>query len=376
MTDNPGFAMSHILRKLLLFIGGYELANNFDLYYVAHHSVLMKLLLWRKGVFLPWGLLLPLVVVGMLLVRRWSLERQLVVLFLVANLIAMLMFFVTTRYRLPMIPLFAVFAAYAALLGYRRWQQSSLAKRGTVLGVLVVMLVLAQIDIYGNAENSDAQGHLLFASIYQQRGEMARAEQYYRQALDADPSLPNANNDLGLLLMNRGDFSEAAHLLSRAVQAAPERPLIRYNFATALLCVGSYEAAVPEFQQVLHDVPTDFDAANNLGLSWIYLGQPDSALAAYRLATTIRPQAPNAYFSVGYCFQMKTESDSALTYFRRALEVDSRFSRAYYNLGLVWLADGQADSALANFQRFLAAPPSDPQLQAEATRVVDSLSIQ
>jgi tetratricopeptide (TPR) repeat protein len=373
MTGNTGFAASHMLRKLLLFVGGYELANNFDLYFVAHRTTLMNLLLWRGGIFLPWGLLLPLALAGMLLVRRWPLERQILVLFLIANLIAMLMFFVTTRYRLPMIPLIAIFASYAAVLGYRRLQQRTLVKRGVVIGSLVVLLVLAQIDFYGNTENSDAQGHHLFASIYQQQGDVVTAEKYYRQALQADPGLAIANNDLGLLMMNRGDFPAAAQLLANAAQSAPDRYLIRYNYGTALLCVGSYQAAVAEFQQVLRQVPDELDAANNLGLSWIYLGQPDSALSAYRLAITMRPEVPNSYFSVGYCFQMKRASDSALAYFRKALDVDSRYARSYYNLGLTWLEMDNADSALANFQRFLAAPPRDQQLQIEAQRMVDSL---
>jgi tetratricopeptide (TPR) repeat protein len=333
----------------------------------------MNLLLWRGGIFLPWGLLLPLALAGMLLVRRWPLERQILVLFLIANLIAMLMFFVTTRYRLPMIPLIAIFASYAAVLGYRRLQQRTLVKRGVVIGSLVVLLVLAQIDFYGNTENSDAQGHHLFASIYQQQGDVVTAEKYYRQALQADPGLAIANNDLGLLMMNRGDFPAAAQLLANAAQSAPDRYLIRYNYGTALLCVGSYQAAVAEFQQVLRQVPDELDAANNLGLSWIYLGQPDSALSAYRLAITMRPEVPNSYFSVGYCFQMKRASDSALAYFRKALDVDSRYARSYYNLGLTWLEMDNADSALANFQRFLAAPPRDQQLQIEAQRMVDSL---
>ena len=52
--NNPAFFLKHLVRKLFLFISGLELFNNFDIYYFAHKTSVMKLLLWKGVIYFPW----------------------------------------------------------------------------------------------------------------------------------------------------------------------------------------------------------------------------------------------------------------------------------------------------------------------------------
>lgn len=67
IMDNPGFFIKHIGRKMLLFLGGYELANNFDIRYISKRIPVLNFLILRKPIYWPWGILLPLGIFGMVL---------------------------------------------------------------------------------------------------------------------------------------------------------------------------------------------------------------------------------------------------------------------------------------------------------------------
>ena len=374
MVANPGFFLKHLLRKLLLFIGGYELANNFDVYYIAHKAPLMKLLLSRRVVYIPWGVLLPLAVFGMILVPNWTVDRRIVLAFLLTYLPMLLIFFVTARYRLPMLPFLVLFVSYALVSGYTALKRCSKQRRFLAAGAFVLLFAVSQSDIYGFAGGTDAQGHQLMAAIHNRQGNLALAERYYRKALEDDSTLPHANNDLGVLLMSRGENEEATRLLQRAVWFAPDDYLLQYNLGTAFLNGTRWREAITQFQAVLRQVPDYYGAANNLGLAWLQLGRADSALDAYRIAVAANPNNPDACFAAGYCYHLLEEVDSARAYYRRALEQDPLYAEALYNLGRLWLEQGAIDSSIANFNLFLSSSSGLTELEADARRILDSLS--
>lgn len=374
MAANPGFLLKHLLRKLLLFIGGFELSNNFDIYYVAHRLPLMKVLLLKGPVYLPWGVLLPLAVVGILVIPDWSVGRRIILVFLLTYLPTLLVFFVTARYRLPMLPFFAFFASYALVSGYTALKRCSKQRRFLAAGSFVLLFALSQSDIYGFAEGTDAQGHQMMAEIYRRQGNPALAERYYRKALEADSTLPHANNDLGLLLVSKGENEEAIRLLQRAVRFAPDDYLLQYNLGTAFLEGARWREAIAQFEAVPCWVPHYYKATNFLGFAWSQLGWPDSALEAYQMSIAANPNIPHGYFALGCCYHTLEEVDSARWYYQRALEQDPEFAVAYYNLGLLWLQQGVVDSSIANFNLFLSSSSGLADLEMDARRVLDSLS--
>jgi tetratricopeptide (TPR) repeat protein len=295
------------------------------------------------------------------------------VLFAIASALPLLLFFVTGRYRLPILPVLALFAAYAVVWGFRSWRVASRRRRFIVVGVGLLILVVSRIDFYGYATASEAQGDHMMASIYRQKGDLARAEYYYRTALAADSMFPHANNDLGLLLLERGNNEEALKLLRRAVASGSDDYLLQYNLGVAHLRAGNTDSAIAKFREVLDHVPNYYDAANNLGRAWLEAGQPDSALAAYRIALEAAPDFPPAYYAVGYSFERTGQTDSALAYYDLAVQRDDRYLQAYYAMGMIWRDRGVADSAEFYLQRFVDMSPGAGDLEARVRLVLDSL---
>jgi len=84
-------------------------------------------------------------------------------------------------------------------------------------------------------------------------GRLDEAAQRYERALALKPDLPEAHNNLGLVLLARGDFAQAAQ----------------------------------RFQQALAGKPDFIDAYDNLARAFLALGQPDHALGALCRALAI-----------------------------------------------------------------------------------------
>ncbi|MBK8232809.1 MAG: glycosyltransferase family 39 protein [Candidatus Eisenbacteria bacterium] len=117
--ENPGAALSLGIRKLHLTLRGDELMRNQAIYPFRSESFLLRLLLGSLSPAFPFGWLWPLAAVGAWVVLRERgkgahAARFLLLLSLVL-LISVVAFFVTGRYRLPLVPFLALLAAPGAL---------------------------------------------------------------------------------------------------------------------------------------------------------------------------------------------------------------------------------------------------------------------
>lgn len=354
IIENPLHFVGLLGRKFLLLINGQELSNNFDLYFFAHQTTILKLLMWHALVYFPWGLVMPLAVCGLVLTVPWKRGDLLLFLFISSYVVAVVLFFVTARYRLPLLPFLAIFAGYVLAEIWSRIRKKGLAGSAAPLTVLLVMLVACNVDFLGYSGASQAQGLHTLASIYVQRGDDATAAKYYRQAIEADPSLTQATNDLAVLYLRHGQTDKALRLLKRAVILAPDNALIRINLADCYSREGSPDSARAELNVALRKQPENAEALNALALNFASAGMPDSARVYFLRLIGVSGPSANDYYNVGLTYAEQQNADSAITYYQHAIEVDTAFAGAYFNLGYLLLEKADTTGARAALQRFLS----------------------
>jgi tetratricopeptide (TPR) repeat protein len=98
------------------------------------------------------------------------------------------------------------------------------------------------------------------------RGDLARAEKLYRQAIVAQPSLAAACTNLGNLLYRRGALAEARAAYEHALEHEPGQAEARYNLGNLLEDIGETEQSIAELRRVCWTHPDFADAHYNLGL--------------------------------------------------------------------------------------------------------------
>jgi Tfp pilus assembly protein PilF len=364
----------HLFDKSVFLLQGIELSNNFDFYYFALKSRLLQLLIWRYGVFAPWGVFFPLAVYGLILAWRRVEASRLPTLFFGCTCAAVVMFFVTTRYRLPLAPFVAIFATYAVAQIYasartRRWKACAVAAV-----IILPLMGLANTDVYRHTPRSDAPGLFTMATTYLEQNQTAKAEQYYRASVDADPTFIQAYNDLGLLLAESGRAAEAIDVLRAGLDLVPDHVMLRYNLGYVCLIANRPEDAVIPLRSLLTDLPDHIDARMNLASAFYTLDDFDSARVQYEHALGLRSDVPAALSGLGWSLLELAHYDSALTCFRASVGLGYDVPNGYYNLGQIWMRKGNRDSAIANLQRCrLELEATSPEWVPDIQLLIDSL---
>ncbi|MGD8377840.1 MAG: glycosyltransferase family 39 protein, partial [Acidobacteriota bacterium] len=211
LAGDPGLAARVYLRKLGELIAGREVPRNEDLYGYREHSPVLRLLLWRAGVSFPFGLVAPLALAGMLISRRGTREgngreerrragRRLLLGFLLVYAATILLFFPTGRYRLPLVPVLAVFAGGFLAAGPAGW------RRPAALAGLAAGLLLFNLDALHPSERWPEEEALNRAYALQVKGRMEEARREYERALALDPRRIDPHNSLAVMAAARGDW--------------------------------------------------------------------------------------------------------------------------------------------------------------------------
>ena len=235
IRSEPGHYLRNQLVKLYQIGYGYEIMRNTDLYFFKQYSpVLDSLLFARPWLKFPFGLLLPFGLVGIFLaLTRMEKEQRYLLAYLAAVSTGLLLFFVTARYRVVLVPVLALYAALAAGETLALLRRKS--GRGLLLLLALVLLgLLANLDLFRQEQQVTgpiyrAQAPFTLGRVALEEGRSKEALHWLEQSLRIDPAYPDAWVDLGRAKHALGDNDGAILAMRQAVAVAPDYPLPYFN---------------------------------------------------------------------------------------------------------------------------------------------------
>ncbi len=115
------------------------------------------------------------------------------------------------------------------------------------------------------------------------------AELYYRKAIELNPNLKEAYNNLGNLLNKMARSHKALTYLDKALEIDPHYESALLNKGIALSNLGNYTQALEYFGKILHLNPNNEKAWYNKALVHTLLGQHEEALTSVNKALAINP---------------------------------------------------------------------------------------
>jgi 4-amino-4-deoxy-L-arabinose transferase-like glycosyltransferase len=257
---SPDRSIPLLARKFALFWAGGERSNNKYIYFFWQKSGLGE-------VPLPgFWLVAPLGLAGAVLLWRKRRDFWLLYLFVTSYTIGVVAFFVTARFRLPVVPVLIIFAAYAAFVLWRAFRQRSVS--GWRTAVLVALcFVIVDIDFVRFREHTigaHALSHYTLANAYLVRGAKDKAIAEYEQAMDINNLRPTegyrrvaraADFNLGALYHGKGFCARAVPLLSRVGGNDKLATLAQRHLAECFFQLGRYSEAVDIYRGLLRGQP-------------------------------------------------------------------------------------------------------------------------
>jgi tetratricopeptide (TPR) repeat protein len=313
ITGYPRAALRLYTRKVRDLFAGREIPRNQESYVYRQYSSLLAVLLWRFGLSFPFGVVAPLALAGALLGagagdQAGQLRRSgsaLLLWYTAAYGASIVLFFPTGRYRLPLIPVAALFAG--SLLGapWSRWRSPRVAA-GLLAGLL-----LFNADALIVGESWPEEEALNRAYAYRVKGRVEEARREYRRAIVLNPQRLDPHNALAALAAREGRWEEAVEHYRDLLEAAPDFVEVRRNLGQAYLALGRKEQARREWETAIHLAPGAAAPLTDLCLWHLDEKHPVVAEGYCRRAVRSRPDRAETHFVFGLALRAQRKFDAA-----------------------------------------------------------------
>ncbi len=321
--EHPGQFLSLTFKKLVYFFSGFENPDQHDIYDFREYSSLLSILLFDFGLKFPYGLFAPLALVGIgLTYRKWRSLAPLLI-FMVAYIPTVVLFLVTARHRLTIIPIFVLFAAYTVVYFWDKIKDTQWKRVAIPAAALTILLILSNINFFDLGMRNITQIH----------------------------------HNLALTYARQGKYEEAIEEYEQAIKLAPRSPALYFGFGTMYMNMERYPEAIEHLRTAVSIDPSYYDAYINLGYSYGQMGQLDRATMAYRQAAAIDPDNYQPYSRLGDLYMEQDEPRDAAENFGRAVQLDPDNFIILSKLGILFGQVGDTATAYNYFSRAVAANP-------------------
>ena len=224
------------------------------------------------------------------------------------------------------------------------------------------------------AENpGNAEAWHLLGTLCLQSGRPIEAVDYIGRAIAIQPANPDYYNHLGAAHGALGHHDEAIANLRRAVELAPHSAPGHYNLGTALRNRGLLEEAVASFRSAVALNPNAAEAHYNLANTLRELKRLIEAEASYRAALRVRSNYMKAMINLANVLHGLEKTDEAIAMLRSAVALDPNYANAQLNLGTTLRDRGELDEAVEHLRRAVALEPNAAEAQNNLGTVLQGL---
>ncbi len=148
---------------------------------------------------------------------------------------------------------------------------------------------LEKLDEALRINQKDVVARMLSGMIYEQRGEIPKAQKAYETVLQSNPRFPLAANNLAYLYSEYGgDKEKALELAQIAKEAAPQNPYFTDTLGWILYKRGIYQRALALLQESASKLSDNPEVQYHLGTAYLKVGDKENAKSALNRAVSAR----------------------------------------------------------------------------------------
>jgi 4-amino-4-deoxy-L-arabinose transferase-like glycosyltransferase len=289
IKKNPLSFMKLCFLKLYYFWGHVEIAQIYSMKMIKRFMPVLKLPL--VGFFL----IGPLCLIGLIRALFSSDRRKIAfVLFIGTYILSLLPFFMTARYRIPLMPVLCLFAADAISqildsIRNKKWKPF----RSYLAGGALLLFILNDSFLFSGKEEA-VQFHNALGLIYKTKGRIDDAEKEYQASILAKPG-SYAYANLATLYYDRKNYDKATLNYEKALSLEPDNARIHFNLAQNHLAEMEFDRAREHFEKAnALDPRVNPVSYFNLALIYAQKGDRKKALEHMNTYLSFHPDDPKA----------------------------------------------------------------------------------
>jgi len=372
-------------RKVLLLFNRYEVPNHYD--YLAFHDFVPIL----RMPLLEFGLVAPLAFTSLCLVKVRR-ESGFAWVFLAIQMLTIVPFFVTARYRMPAIPALILLAS-----GTLRSLPALVKDRSSRIGIQAggLFLLSAACVNLPRVPGADPAGmKVRLGQLFLQEGDLAQAEEAFLEGTRSNPESLSAWQGAALAayyagrpkeglerfekalalhpasssvcvgaarcLEALGQIEEAKTYLEKALESSPEDTALRWNLWKLQLKSGEPEQLLLKAEAAWKSDPSDGDALRALVACLSLLGREEEALERLEKGSPFHSEDPDLLMDWARLLMDLGRIEEAEEKALKVSKVHPSRGDAYNLLGVIQGQRGQWDQAILLFEKALRRRPGDP----------------
>ena len=210
-----------------------------------------------------------------------------------------------------------------------------------------------------------AFAHFQLAYAYTALERMDEAQSEYEKCVALDPKMPEAQLNLGMLLLNKNPAA-ALGPLGKAVELLPSQSRPRVLLGLAQERTADLKGAVESFEGASRLDPKDVEALMELGRIYLKTNRAADAEAKFRAALGIEPKSPDALKGLALSLEAQ-KKPAAVDAYRDYLAVQPQDNGARERMVHLLVEQQQFDAALAELDKNTAGQtPSVETLKLKA----------
>ncbi len=364
ILEHPRWWAWIMWRKVRLHFCSVEVANVYSFY--VERSVISVLRLLA----VPFGVIGAFGVVGVVLSTR-RVEAQPLLILLGVGLLTCMVFYTSSRFRMPTVPLLAVLGGWAVERAIAWWRTGRRARAAAAAASGAVLTVLMVWPVGGPLPSPELFGRRNLASMLARSGEPDRARAILAPQLD-----PNAHPDdrseaylaLGRIESGQKRFREAVDALTHALEIDPRNVAPHRELAKAYYHLARYDQAVKHARDLLAQNPRDLECQGLIGQCHMKQRRWADAITALEQVERMAPRNAHLLNLLGQAYAGTHQYRKAIEVFARsvALRPDPP---VMLNLAVCYMRINEKEQARELVDRVLDADPDDTKARALIRRL-------
>ena len=252
----------------------------------------------------------------------------------------------------------------------------------------------AQLDVLQDSRPTDPRVFYVTALLDTDRKDLNAAVKNFNEAINRDPTMYAAWQDLGIAYIKANRWPDAANAFAEFARRQPNAADAAYFYALALfntnktteaeaevrralrLDGGAVEAhtllgiilasrgnanseAADSLSQAIALNPGNFDAQFYLGRVQYAMKDYANAAKSFRAALKLNPQHAEARFFLGTTLELAGDSNAAMAEYQSLIKDDPNSVMGQLGLGALLVKQGKLDEAVSALQRAAALGPKE-----------------